>query len=114
MNTILTVAALIAVVTAYEIVRAIVAHVKAKNEIKLIEAKLRAEEARKSAAEMEEKSKAAAAKLASTMSTLTEEQLAAYNRALEEMQRPTVQYVPGPPFYQCYYGPYGVQPWRGW
>ena len=111
MNTILTVAALIAVVTAYEIVRAIVAHVKAKDEIKLIEAKLRAEEARKSAAEMEEKSQAAAAKLASTMSTLTEEQVAAYNRTLEEMRRPVTQYAQ---VVQYVPYPYGLQAWGRW
>lgn len=56
MNSILTIVVLIAAVTALVIVRAIVTHVKAKDEIKLIEAKLREEEARKSAAEMEEKS----------------------------------------------------------
>ena len=110
MNAILIVVA----VTVLVIVQAIVAHTKAKDEIKLMEAKLRAEEARKSAAEMEEKSQAAKAKLASTLSTLTEEQLATYNRTLAEMQRSVVHYVPyyGPQFVQ--YVPYGLQAWRGW
>ena len=110
-NTILTIAALIAAVTALVIVQAIVTHVKTKNEIKLIEAKLREEEARKSAAEIEQKSQEVKAELASTLSTLTEEQLATYNRTLEEMQRPVVQYVPVPQFYPCIYG---TQIWRGW
>ena len=109
MSTILTIVAFVAAITAYEIVKAIIAHAKAKDEIKLFEAKLRAEEARKSAAEMEEKSKAATAELASTLSTLTEEQLATYNRTLEEMQRPVMQYVP-----VVQYVPYGPQLWRGW
>ena len=109
MNTILTIAAFVAAVTVFEIVQAIVAHAKAKDEIKLLEAKLRAEEARKSAAEIENKSKELKDKLASTLSTLTEEQLATYNRTLEEMQRPTVQYVP-----VVQYVPYGPQAWRGW
>lgn len=111
MNTILIIAALIVAVTAHVIVQAIVAHAKVKDEIKLIEVKLREEEARKSAAEIEEKSQAAKAKLASTLSTLTEEQLAAYNRTLEEMQRPVMQYVPVPQFYPYNYG---TQTWRGW
>ena len=46
MNSILTIVALVAVMMAYGIMQAIVAHVKAKDEIKLIEAKLREEEAR--------------------------------------------------------------------
>ena len=117
MNTILTVAALVAAVTALVIVQAIVAHVKAKDEIKLFEAKLRAEEARKSAAEMEKISQETKDKLANTLSSLTEEQLAAYNRTLVEMQRPVtqyaqvVQYVPVSQFYPCNYG---MQAWRGW
>lgn len=108
MNTILTIAAVMALV----VVQAIVAHAKTKDEIKLFEAKLRAEEARKSAAETEEKSNEMKAKLASTLSTLTEEQLATYNRTLAEMQRPVVQYVPVVPSVQ--YVPYGPQAWRGW
>ena len=83
MNAILTVAALVAVVTVLEIVQAIVAHTKAKDAMKLAEAKLREEEARKSAAEIEQKSQEVKAELASTLSTLTEEQLATYNRTLE-------------------------------
>jgi len=117
MNTILIIAALFVAVTAYGIVLAIVAHVKSKDEIKLIEAKLREEEARKSAAEIEEKCQAAKAKLASTLSTLSEEQLAAYNRTLVEMQRPTVQYVPVTqyvPVSQFYPSNYWPQVWRGW
>ena len=109
MNAILTVAALVAAVMVLEIVRAIVAHAKAKDEIKLLEAKLMAEEARKSAVEIENKSKELKDKLASTLSTLTEEQLATYNRTLAEMQRPAVQYVP-----VVQYIPYGPQAWRGW
>jgi len=117
MNTILTIAALIAAVMALVIVQAIVAHVKAKDEIKLSEAKLMEEEARKSAAEMEKISQEVKDKLANTLSSLTEEQLAAYNRTLEEAQRPVVQYVPVaqyvpmPQFYPCNYG---MQAWRGW
>lgn len=109
MNTILTIAALVVAVTALVVVQAIVAHVKTKDEIKLIEAKIREEEARKSAAEIEEKSQAMKAELANTLSTLTEEQLATYNRTLEEMHRSVVQYVP-----VVQYIPYGPQAWRGW
>ena len=108
MNTILTIAALVAAVTALVVVQAIVAHTKAKDTIKLIEAKIREEEARKSAAETEKKAQEAKAELASKLSALTEEQLATYNRTLEEMQRPVVQYVP------VQYVPYGPQLWRGW
>lgn len=104
MNTILTIATLVAAVIVLVIVQAIVAHVKTKDEIKLIEEKLREEEARKSAAETEEKLQATKAELASTLSTLTKEQLAAYNRILEEMHRPVVQYVPVPQFYPYNYG----------
>ena len=111
MNTILTIATLFVAVTVYGIVLLIVSHVKTKDEIKLIEAKLREEEARKSAAETEEKLQATKDKLASTLSTLTEEQLTTYNRTLEEMQRPVVQYVPVQQFYPYDYGP---QAWRGW
>lgn len=112
MNAILTVAAFVAAVTVLEIVLAIVAHAKAKDEIKLLKAKLRAEEARKSAAETEKKSQEAKAELASKLSTLTEEQLATYNRTLEEIQRPVMQYVPVAQF--VHYTPYGPQVWRGW
>ena len=112
MNTILTIAAFVAAVTAYEIVQAIVAHAKAKDEIKRFEAKLRAEEARKSAAEAEKISQEIKAKLASTLSTLTEEQLAAYNRTLAEMQRSSVQCMQYVPVVQ--YIPYGLHTWRGW
>lgn len=115
MNTILTIVALVVAVTALEIVQAIVAHAKAKDAIKLNEAKLRAEEARKSAEEIEKEYQEIKAKLASTLSTLTEEQLAAYNRTLGEMQRPIVQsivqYVPVAQFYPYNYG---LQAWRGW
>ena len=113
MNTILAVAVFFTAMTAYEIAHAIDAHTKAKDEIKLIEAKLRAEEARKSAEEIENKSKELKAELASALSKLTEEQLSAYNRTLAEMQQPVVQYVPVPPFYPYNYG-YGLQTWRGW
>ena len=111
MNTILTIAALVAAMTVYVIVQAIVTHSKAKDAIKLNEAKLRAEEARKSADEIEKEIQAIKADLASTLSTLTEEQLVAYNRTLEELRRPVVQYVPVPQFYPYNYGP---QAWRGW
>lgn len=118
MNAILTIAALVAAVTAHEIVRAVVAHAKAKDAIKLIEAKreaaeaqLRAEEARKNAAEIEKMLQATKNELANRLSTLTEEQLAAYNRTFEEARRPVVQYVPVPQFYPYNYG---LQVWRGW
>ena len=118
MNAILTIAALVAAVTAHEIVQAIVAHVKAKNAIKLLKAKREAaeaqraaEEARKSAAEIEKISQATKAELASRLSTLTEEQLAAYNRTLEEARQPVMQYVHVPHFYPYNYG---MQAWRGW
>lgn len=117
MNTVLTIAALVAAVTAHEIVQAIVAHAKAKDAIKLLKAKreaaeaqLRAEEARKSAAEIEKISQATKAELANRLSTLTEEQLAAYNRTLEESRRSVVQYVPVP-YLPAYYG--NMQ-WREW
>lgn len=112
MNAILTIAAFVAVITVFEIVQEIVAHAKAKDEIKLMEAKLRAEEARKSAAEIEKKSQEIKAKLADTLSTLTEEQLATYNRTLAEMQRSSMQYIQYVPVVQ--YIPYGPQVWRGW
>ena len=104
MNTILTIAALVAAVTALVVVQAIVVHMKTKDEIKLIEAKIREEEARKSAAETEKKSQEVKAELANTLSTLTEEQLATYNRTLEEIQRPDTRYVQ-----VVQYVPYGLQ-----
>lgn len=113
MNTILTIVALVAAVTVLVVVQAIATHVKTKDEIKLIEEKLREEEARKSAVEIEEKSQEVKAKLASTLSTLTEEQLAAYNRTLTEMQRPVTQYVPLQQFYPYDYLIWS-QAWRGW
>ena len=109
MNTILAIAVLVAAVTALVVVQAIVAHAKAKDTIKLIEAKIREEEARKSAAEIEEKSQAMKAELANTLSTLTEEQLATYNRTLKEVQQPDTRYVQ-----VVQYVPYGPQLWRGW
>lgn len=109
MNTILTIAALVTAVTALVVVQAIVAHAKAKDMIKLIEAKLREEEARKSAAEIEEKSQAMKAELANTLSTLTEEQLATYNRTLVEMRRPDTRCVQ-----VVQYVPYGPQLWGRW
>ena len=119
MNTILTIAAFVAAITIFEIVQAIVAHAKAKDAIKLTEAKreeaeekIRVEKARKDAAEMEKISQELKTKLASTLSTLTEEQLATYKCVLEEMQRPVVQYVPVPQFVR--YVPYRMQTWRGW
>lgn len=112
MNTILTIAVLVVAVTALVVVQAIVVHAKTKDTIKLIEAKIREEEARKSAAETEKKSQEAKAELASKLSTLTEEQLATYNRTLEEIQRPVMQYVPVAQF--VHYTPYGPQVWRGW
>ena len=111
MNTILTIAVFVAAITVFEIVQAIVAHEKAKDEINLLEAKLRGEEARKSAAETEKMSQELKTELANTLSTLTEEQLATYNRTLVEMQRPAVQYIPVPQFYPWNYG---LQTWRGW
>lgn len=103
MNTILTIAAFVAAITVFEIVQAIVAHTKAKDAIELMEVKLRAEEARKSAEEIDKICQETKAELANTLSTLTEEQLAAYNRILEEAQRPVVQYVP-----------YEQQVWKVW
>ena len=117
MNAILTIAALVAAVTAHEIVQAVVAHAKAKDAIKLIEAKREAaeaqraaEEARKSAAEIEKIYTTVKTELANRLSTLTEEQLAAYNRTLDEASRPTVQYIPVP--YMPYN--YGLTQWRAW
>lgn len=111
MNTILTIAALVSAVTTLVIVQAIVAHTKAKDEMKLIEAereeaevKLSIEKARKSAAEIEQITLATRDKLAATLSTMTKEQLAAYNNTLEEAQRPVVQYVPVTQFYPYNYG----------
>ena len=117
MNTILTIAALVVAVMALAITQAIAAHVKAKDEIKLFEAKLRAEEARKSTAKIEKEYQEIKAKLASTLSTLTEEQLATYNRTLKEMQRPATQYtqvVQYVPVMQFYPYNYGMQALRGW
>lgn len=117
MNTILTIAALVVAVTALVIAQVIAAHVKAKDEIKLFESKLRAEEARKSAAIIEKEYQEIKAKLANTLSTLTEEQLATYNRTLKEMQRPVTQYaqvVQYVPVTQFYPYNYGMQAWRGW
>ena len=117
MNTILTIAALVVAVMALAITQAIAAHVKAKDEIKLFEAKLRAEEARKSTAKIEKEYQEIKAKLASTLSTLTEEQLATYNRTLKEMQQPVTQYaqvVQYVPITQFYPYNYGMQAWRGW
>lgn len=123
MNAILAIVALIAAVTAREIVRAVAAHVKAKDVIRVLKAaeeaaeeERRAAEARKSAAEIEKIRDETKATLADKLSDLNAEQLAAYNRTLTEASRPTVQYIPVTqyvpwPYYQYNYG---LTQWRGW
>lgn len=122
MNAILAIAALIAAVTAREIVRAVAAHVKVKDAIKALKtAKEAAEEqqrdleTKKLYAEVEKMTAETKMRLAEKVSTLNAEQLAAYNRTLDEANRPAVRYMP---VYLPYYGYptsyYGMTQWRGW
>lgn len=122
MNAILAIASLIASVTAREIVRAVAAHVKMKDAIKALKAaKEAAEEQQKELetkklyAEVEKMTAETKMRLAEKVSTLNAEQLAAYNRTLDEANRPAVRYMP---VYLPYYGYptsyYGRTQWRGW
>lgn len=118
MNAILAIAVLIAAVTAREIVRAVATHIKAKDALKALKAvkeaaeeQQRELETKKLFAETEKMTAETKMRLAEKVSTLTEEQLAAYNRTLEEARRPVAQYVPVP--YSYPYN-YGMQVWRGW
>lgn len=122
MNAILAIASLIAAVTAREIVRAVAAHVKVKDALKALKAaKEAAEEQQKELetkklfAEVEKMTAETKLRLAEKVSTLNTEQLAAYNRTLDEANRPAVRYMP---VYLPYYGYptsyYGRTQWRGW
>lgn len=123
MNAILAIAALIAAVTAREIVRAVAAHVKAKDVIKVLKAaeeaaeeENRAAEAKKNEAEIEKIRDETKAALANKLSGLNDEQLAAYNRTLDEASRPAVQYIPAIPYVPWPYSQYNysLTQWRGW
>lgn len=122
MNAILAIAALIAAVTAREIVRVVAAHVKVKDAIKALKAaeeaaeeQRRELETKKLFAEVEKMTAETKLRLAERVSTLNAEQLAAYNRTLDEANRPAVRYMP---VYLPYYGYptsyYGMTQWRGW
>lgn len=122
MNAILAIAALIAAVTAREIVRALAAHVKMKDAIKALKAAKKAAEqhqreieTKKLFAEAEKMTAETKMRLAEKVSALNAEQLAAYNRTLDEANRPAVRYMP---VYLPYYGYptsyYGRTQWRGW
>ena len=122
MNAILAIASLIAAVTAREIVRAVAAHVKMKDAIKALKAAKKAAEeqqreleTKKLFAEAEKMTAETKMRLAEKVSTLSAEQLAVYNRTLDEANRPAVRYMP---VYLPYYGYptsyYGRTQWRGW
>ena len=108
--------------TAREIVRAVAAHVKMKDAIKALKAAKEAAkeqqkdlETKKLYAEVEKMTAETKMRLAEKVSTLNAEQLAAYNRTLDEANRPAVRYMP---VYLPYYGYptsyYGMTQWRGW
>lgn len=122
MNAILAIAALIAAVTAREIVRVVAAHVKMKDALKALKAAKEAAEqhqreieTKKLFAEVEKMTAETKLRLAEKVSTLNAEQLEAYNRTLTEASRPAVRYMP---VYLPYYGYptsyYGMTQWRGW
>ena len=72
-------------------------------------------ETKKLFAEAEKMTAETKMRLAEKVSTLNAEQLAAYNRTLDEANRPAVRYMP---VYLPYYGYptsyYGRTQWRGW
>lgn len=118
MNAILTIAALIAAVTVHEIVQAVANHVKAKDTLRILTARKEAAEAEARRIEAEEHDKtldnaiaARRVELADKIAAMNEEQLAAYNKSLAELQRPTVQYYPVPivPLFPQYQN----MQWRG-
>lgn len=122
MNAILAIAVLIAAVTAREIVRAVATHIKAKDALKALKAVKEAAEqqqkeleTKKLFAEVEKMTAETKLRLAEKVSTLNAEQLAVYNRTLDESSRPPVRYMP---VYLPYYGYptsyYGMTQWRGW
>lgn len=117
MNAILAIAALIAAVTAREIVQAVSEHVKAKDNIRALEAQKEKNESTVMAttlaklwAESEKEAAEVKLELANKIADMSAEQLAAYNRTLDEASRPTVQYIPVP--YMPYN--YGLTQWRAW
>lgn len=122
MNAILAIAALIAAVTAREIVRTVAAHVKVKDAIKALKAakeaaeeQRRADEMKKLYAEVEKMTAETKLRLAEKVSTLNSEQLAAYNRTLDEASRPPARYVPVYlPYYNYPTSYYSPTQWRGW
>lgn len=117
MNAILAIAALIAAVTAREIVQAVADHVKVKDNIRVLEAQKEKNESTVMAtaraklwAESEKEEAEVKLELANKITDMTSEQLAAYNRTLDEASRLAVQYIPAP-YLPAYYG--NMQ-WRGW
>ena len=99
--TILTIAALVAAVTAREIVQAVADHVKAKDNIRVLEAQKEKNESTVMAttraklwAESEKEAAEVKLELANKIADMSAEQLAAYNRTLDEARRQAAQYVP--------------------
>lgn len=123
MNAILAIAALIAAVTVHEIVQAVADHVKVKDNIRVLEAQKEKNESTVMAtaraklwAESEKEAAEVKLELANKITDMTSEQLAAYNRTLDEASRPAVQYIPAIPYVPWPYSQYNysLTQWRGW
>lgn len=134
MTAILAITAMIAAITAREIVHVIAAHIKAKDALKALKAiqetseerrreadyKLAAakseedaERYRKETADINRKTEEIKARIADTIAGMTPEQLEAYNKTL----CPTVHYVPVPqyvPMWTLFNPMQSIQQWRGW
>ena len=118
MNALLLITAFLAAVTIHEIVQAVANHVKAKDALKLLTARKEAEEAEARRIEAKEHNKTLdnaiaerRSELADKIAAMNEEQLAAYNKSLAELQRPDVQYYPVP--MMSLFPQYQNMQWRG-
>lgn len=118
MKALLLITAFLAAVTIHEIVQAVANHVKAKDALKLLTARKEAAEAEARRAEAEKYDKTLdnaiaerRGELSDKIASMNEEQLAAYNKSLAELQRPAVQYYPVPmvPLFPQYQN----MQWRG-
>lgn len=118
MNALLLVTVFLAALTIHEIVQAVANHVKAKDTLKILTARKEAAEAEARRIEADQHDKTLdnaiaerRGELAEKIAAMNEEQLAAYNKTLAELQRPTVQYYPVPivPLFPQYQN----MQWRG-
>ncbi len=140
MNALLLITAFLATVTIREIVQAVSEHVKAKDALKALETVKKTAEAksreaesqhvtelimqkieltRQETAQIEKEKEEAKAALADKILSMTQEQLSALNRTLDNYNKPTAQYVPVPvpvpvPPWTLFNQQQGITQWRGW